>query len=149
MIQNARGCKFNVETDQKKQIGDRLALVRATKRMSQKAMGEFLAIPWRTYQNYETGSREMPVGFAVRYCEKLDIRIEWLIEGKGGQNRVDGISAIRPILLETDSQARSTGDALPIEALADIAVRLLKKQLDGQMITDQDYKDYIELKRET
>ncbi len=112
-------------------------------------MGEFLSVPWRTYQNYETGTREMPVDFAMRYCEKLGIRIEWLVDGTGGQNRIDGVSLIQPILLEIDSQARATGDALPLKAMTDIAVRLIRKQVDGHTVTDQDFKDYIDLKRET
>ncbi len=117
--------------------------------MSQKAMGEYLSVPWRTYQNYETGSREMPVDFALAYCEKLDIRIDWLIDGTGGQRRQSGLASLKVTLLKIDDQARATGSALPLESIADIAVRLLKKERDGHAITDQDFKDYIELKRES
>ncbi|MEO1639481.1 MAG: helix-turn-helix transcriptional regulator [Pseudomonadota bacterium] len=138
-----------MDTEQKKQIGERLALVRAAKRMSQKAMGEHLSVPWRTYQNYETGSREMPVDFAVAYCEKLDVRIEWLVNGTGGQRRQSGLDSLVGVLVRIDDQARATGSPLPQKSIADIAVRLLRKEYDGHAITDQDFEDYIDLKRES
>lgn len=138
-----------MNNEQKRQIGERMALVRATKRMSQKAMGEYLSVPWRTYQNYEIGSREMPVDFALAYCKKLEIRIDWLIDGNGGQRRQSGLSSLKATLIKIDDQARATGNALPLESLADIAVRLLKKERDGHAITNQDFEDYIELTRES
>lgn len=137
-----------MDREKKQQIGERLALVRATKRKSQKAMGEELMIPWRTYQNYEMGSREVPVDFVMDYCDRLSIRPEWLINGEGGQARQSDFGELKPLILRIDQQAKETGEPLSLDALADVAIRLFRKLVDGQPVTSQDYQDYIDLKRE-
>ena len=135
-----------MDSNKKLRIGERLASVRASKRLSQKDMGERLRISWRTYQNYEVGNREVSVDFVMEFCNAFSIRPEWLVNGSGGKDRVNEVEAFRETLLSVERVATEMGKSLKTEDIADLSARLFRKRIDGFELSDQDFRDYIELK---
>lgn len=64
---------------------DRMKAVRQAEGLSQKRFGERLGIPWRTYQNYETGSRIVTVDVLVRLIAEFDLDSELVLFGDEGR----------------------------------------------------------------
>lgn len=114
--------------------------------MSQREMGEQLGISWRTYQNYEVGSREVSVEFVMQFCGKFAIRPEWLIDGAGDMPSIDEVQVFKRLLVEVQSSARAKGFDLNLETLLAISDRLLQREREGSPATARDVDDYIELR---
>lgn len=136
---------FAVKSDKRKEIGERLAQVRALNRLSQKDVGEKIGIPWRTYQNYEVGSRDVAADFVLRFCTRFSVRQEWLLDGQDGMVKPDDLKALKPTILLVEQVVSETGVLLEAEDKADIVVRLFRKQLDGYEARYNDVVDYVEL----
>ena len=47
--------------------------------MSQKQLSEILHISQRSYSNYETGSRNIPVEMLIRLANYYDISVDYLV----------------------------------------------------------------------
>lgn len=135
-----------MESGKKKRIGERLATVRASFKMSQKEMGELLGISWRTYQNYEVGSREVSVEFVMQFCAQFEIKPEWLIDGAGNKSSIDEVQLYKKLLSEVQSSAQSKDINLDLDALVDISDRLFRRVREGNSPTARDIADYIDLK---
>ena len=134
-----------VKNDKKREIGERLAQVRALNRLSQKDVGEETGIPWRTYQNYEVGSRDVSADFVLKFCTRFSVRQEWLLDGLDGMGKPDDMTALKATILLVEGVASEIGEFLTAEDKADIVVRLFRKQLDGYEIRRSDIVDYVEL----
>jgi len=122
-----------------------LAQVRALNRLSQKEVGEEVGIPWRTYQNYEVGSRDVAANFVLRFCTRFGVRQEWLLDGHDGMYKPDDLTALKSTILLVEQVADETDGKLTAEDKADIVVRLFRKQLEGYEIRHDDVVDYVEL----
>lgn len=134
-----------VKNSKRREIGERLAQVRALNRLSQKEVGEEVGIPWRTYQNYEVGSRDVSADFVLRFCTKFSVRQEWLLENQGGMGGPNDLNVLKSTILLVDQVAAETGEQLTSEDKAEIIVRLFRKQLEGYEIRPDDVVDYVEL----
>lgn len=62
-------------------FGRRLAMVRATTRLSQTAFAETLGLSLRAYANYERGEREAPVALFRALFEQYGIDPIWMLSG--------------------------------------------------------------------
>jgi len=62
-------------------VGKRLAEVRAARGLSQKEFAAELGIPIATYQRYEYGSRELPLNLAWRLMKAHGVSPAWLMAG--------------------------------------------------------------------
>jgi transcriptional regulator with XRE-family HTH domain len=76
----------------RKEFGKRLKEIRKENGLSQSKMGDYLSISWRSFQNYETGLRTMPVDAALTFCEKFGIELQWLADGTGPKQQTGGIT---------------------------------------------------------
>ena len=63
-------------------IGARMAAIRARKKISQSRAAAMLEIGDRSYKNYETESRDLPLAVAIRLCERFEIELNWLVFGE-------------------------------------------------------------------
>ena len=64
----------------------RIKEVRTAHSLSQREMGDRLAIPWRTYQNYEAGSRSLSVDFVLKIIDVFELDSDWLLFGDAGRS---------------------------------------------------------------
>lgn len=113
--------------------------------MSQKEMGELLSVPWRSYQNYEVGTREPPAALVASICERFGIRFQWLLTGQGGPKAMGNSTNLRRIILLVDQKILECGVAINSEARADIIARLFERQSEGFEIVDTEVRNYVEL----
>lgn len=134
-----------MDSEQRRQVGERLAIVRAQAGLSQKEMGERLSVSWRSYQNYELGMREPPLDMVSAVCEEFSVRFAWLIDGKGGQRSQRDFEGLRRIVERVNDTAESKQISLGNASRADIIVRLFKRLDDGFDVSDTEIHDYIEL----
>ncbi|WP_157132683.1 helix-turn-helix domain-containing protein [Novosphingobium nitrogenifigens] len=63
-------------------IGSRMASVRREFNLSQARAAAILEIAERSYKNYESEIRELPLSVARRFCERFEQDLLWLIEGQ-------------------------------------------------------------------
>lgn len=59
-----------------------MASVRRELKLSQARAAAILEIAERSYKNYETEIRELPLSVARRFCEHFNQDLIWLIEGE-------------------------------------------------------------------
>ncbi|QSR19000.1 helix-turn-helix domain-containing protein [Novosphingobium sp. KA1] len=59
-----------------------MASVRRELKLSQARAAAILEIAERSYKNYETEIRELPLSVALRFCEHFNQDLIWLIEGE-------------------------------------------------------------------
>lgn len=64
-------------------FGDRLKLLRETKRLTQKEMGEKLGMSGPSYSKYEYGLREPSIETLIDISKHLDCSIDYLLKGDG------------------------------------------------------------------
>jgi len=64
----------------------RIKEVRTAHSLSQRRMGERLGIPWRTYQNYEVGSRTLSVDFVTKIIDVFELDSDWFLFGNAGRS---------------------------------------------------------------
>ncbi len=67
----------------RKEIGERLKVVRKTLDLSQKEMADRLGIATSTYQYYERGERDVPAYLIYRLAALFEVSPVWLLTGKG------------------------------------------------------------------
>ncbi len=132
-------------SDEKKRVGERLALVRGAQKMSQKDISDAVGVPWRTYQKYETGVREVSAEFLVNFATKFSIRPEWLLSGMGGMRALSGLDDLKSIIVLIEEMLIEKGQSITPLTKADIVARLLRKCLDGHHVEKSDVKDYVEI----
>lgn len=63
-------------------IGYRVAFVRKSKKLSQKALGELLGLATKTIGSYEYGEREMGLITAMKICKVLDASPMFILFGE-------------------------------------------------------------------
>lgn len=61
------------------QFNSRIKLLRKEKNLTQKQMAEIFDITERTYQYYESGSREPSIETLLSIADKLDISMDYLL----------------------------------------------------------------------
>lgn len=62
-------------------LGNRLAAVRNTARLSQEEMSQRLGISRSAYQNYERGQRDLTAQLLLVIYEEFDVDPLWMLEG--------------------------------------------------------------------
>jgi len=134
-----------LDNKHRRELGERLALVRASAGLSQKEMGDKLAISWRSYQNYELGSREPPADVLLRVCEAFGYRLPWIVLNEGGPKILSERTALRDLILKIGEALEKSELNLTRSARADIMARLITRQSDGFEVTTQEITDYIEI----
>lgn len=130
---------------ERKALGERLAIVRASAGLSQKEMGEKLAISWRSYQNYELGSRDPSAEVLLKVCEIFGYRLAWLVRNEGGPKNNFDRKSLKAVLVKIEKSASDSTVNLTAEAKAEVTSRLIGKLADGHEVTPQEIKDYIEI----
>lgn len=130
---------------QRKAVGERLATIRGSQGMSQREMGQALEISWRSYQNYELGTREPPTDVVLKLCQKFSFRVPWLVYGTGGSKSYDSLDELRDLLCLFDQTLESMGRTLTTEKKADVVARLIKRAQDGLAVSVDEIRDYVEL----
>lgn len=60
-------------------MNDRLRELRLEKKLSQKAVAEFLGISTRAYSHYEIGDREPSVSILKKLCALFEVSADYLI----------------------------------------------------------------------
>lgn len=128
-----------------KDVGLRLANVRAHKGLSQKGLGEALDISWRTYQNYEVGHRDMSAEFLITFSEYFKINPHWIMFGEGRSNQVDELDELKAIIEMVEDAISDANSDISTELKADIICRLFRKALEGQNIIKSDARDFVEI----
>jgi len=113
--------------------------------MSQKEISEVVGLPWRSYQKYETGVREVSAEFLVNFSTEFSIRPEWLLSGKGGMRAVSGLDDLKSIIVLIEEILIEKGQSITPLTKADIVARLLRKCLDGHQVEKPDVKDFLEI----
>jgi DNA-binding XRE family transcriptional regulator len=63
-------------------IGARMQMVRAKLDYPQTKMAAVLNIADRSYKNYETEKRELPLSVAVNFCNVFNVNLHWLVFGE-------------------------------------------------------------------
>lgn len=75
-------------------IGLRLLAVRNQLGYPQSKMAAILDISDKSYKNYELEKRELPLSVAVRFCEKFDQNLAWLVLGTNVPNIVESANLV-------------------------------------------------------
>lgn len=60
-------------------LREKIKKLRQDKNMTQKEFAQMFDIPYRSYQNYETGITTIPASFLQLLCSKYPSKKEWLI----------------------------------------------------------------------
>lgn len=63
-------------------IGARMATTRNQQNISQARAAAMLEIADKTYKNYEHEKRDLPLPIAVKFCDRFDVSLEWLVYGQ-------------------------------------------------------------------
>jgi DNA-binding XRE family transcriptional regulator len=70
-------------------LSARLHEVRSRLGYPQSKIAAALGIADRSYKNYETGKRELPLSTAVAICNKFNVDLNWLVFGEVSLSRAD------------------------------------------------------------
>ena len=68
-----------------KAMGNRLAMLRKEKNVSQKVVAEHLGLPWRRYQTWEVGSRTPNYQLVMKVAEYFGVSPGWVATGLGSR----------------------------------------------------------------
>jgi DNA-binding XRE family transcriptional regulator len=107
-------------------LGSRLHEVRSRLGAPQSKIAAKLEIADRTYKNYETGKREMPLATAVAFCEAFDVNLQWLISGETSLNLADANRLFDECVLVVLDEVQSRKLMIPNAKLAKTCAYLAK-----------------------
>jgi transcriptional regulator with XRE-family HTH domain len=130
------------------EMGERLAAFRASIGESQKSIGERTGIPWRTYQNYEVGSREVTAGALLKLAEKYQLNPTWVVTGQLPILLIDVPEIARSLSLEMEDLIERESARLPSKKRADIFAKLFNATLRSEPTSSEELENWVDLARE-
>jgi transcriptional regulator with XRE-family HTH domain len=92
----------------------RLRVTRLALGITEADAAEAHGVTLATYQKWEAGCRQLTVGFAIRFAEKYEVSLDWLIEGEAGnvgRHLAGGKVAILPVM--SARRRRQLGEGRP------------------------------------
>lgn len=60
-------------------IGDNLKLIRESEKLNKRQMAQLLDLPYTTYNNYETGTRDPNSDILIKLSETFDVSVDFLL----------------------------------------------------------------------
>jgi DNA-binding XRE family transcriptional regulator len=112
-------------------IGKRLHEMRSRLGYPQSKVAAVLGIADRSYKNYETEKRELPLAIAVAFCEKFNVNLQWLISGEESLNLADANrlydDCVLTVLDELESRKLTVSNARIAKTCAYLARQCLEK----------------------
>lgn len=112
----------------------RLQDLRAEKGFSQKAFADWLGMPFRTYQGYETGERALSIALVDKLVAR-GYNPTWLLQGVGPATReVDPGDLAVQVLDEIDGALAGAGLETPTEGVR-VLIRMAMRRIwtDGRV----------------
>lgn len=128
-------------------VARRLKSLRRDRGLTGERVARELDISLKSYWNYESGVRELPTAIAVRFCQRYDADLTWLVTGNR-ENRPHQIAdRLEVVLTEMIKRCQYRGIALTPRVASRIGRALFENGDDGgQKLTEQvdRYLDKVE-----
>lgn len=105
----------------------RIKALRESLNMNKREFSEALNLPYTTYNNYETGTREPNSDVLISIAKKFEVSVDWLIGNDGGKEKAP---------TQSEDQARADDDV-------DAMVEYLQKGLvaTGRLLPGRDIEE--------
>lgn len=127
------------------EIGKRLAAIRKQHSLSQKEVGDKLGFPWRTYQTWEIGSRQINLEHMVSFCTFFEVRVEWMVTGTGPQDSYSTPQIASEIAFALAAEISKQDRALDPAACSLITSKMVGSYLRHGMLDIEELANYVEL----
>jgi DNA-binding XRE family transcriptional regulator len=108
-------------------IGSRLHEMRSRLGYPQSKVAAVLGIADRSYKNYETEKRELPLAIAVAFCESFNINLQWLITGEESLNVADANRLYDDCVLTVLDELENRKLTIPHAKIAKICAYLARQ----------------------
>lgn len=86
-----------------------MAAIRAKEGISQTSAAKMLGIGERSYKNYETESRDLPLAVAIRICERFEVELNWLVFGQESIANAQAVELVGKTIAAVVSEAERRG----------------------------------------
>jgi DNA-binding XRE family transcriptional regulator len=86
-------------------IGARMATTRNQQNVSQVRAAAMLEIADKTYKNYEHEKRDLPLSIAVKFCDRFDVSLEWLVFGQTARSHDRTVTLVKETIEAIYSEA--------------------------------------------
>lgn len=127
------------------EIGSRLLEVRQELGFSQKEIGVKLDLPWRTYQNYEVGIREVSASMICKMYRVFNVDPIWLLLGDGQRYRQDD----HQILMNTVENIERIESQLKLniepKKKAQVLLIIYEREKAGDAISENELENLVKL----
>jgi len=101
-------------------VGARMQTVRGKLGYPQTKMAAALNIADRSYKNYETEGRELPLSVAVDFCRAFNVNLHWLVYGETGLDQDTAADLVEEIFQAVEDQMIERGVRLTSAKLSHI-----------------------------
>jgi transcriptional regulator with XRE-family HTH domain len=126
-------------------LGSRLLDVRSRLGAPQSKIAAKLGIADRTYKNYETGKRELPLSTALAFCDAFNVNLQWLVSGETSLNLADANRLFDECVLVVLDEVQSRKLTITNAKVAKICAYLAKQCLEKDTNPKEEIDAVLEL----
>ena len=127
-----------------RQIGRRLAAVRAKEGLIQNEFAERLGISGRAYINYERGEREIPAVLLITLLQEFGVDPQWILVGPGDEPVLSGDRPKPKLLIEIERTVAQWLKSHRKRLTEDKQNRLVELLYERTLVTGHIEMDYLE-----
>jgi len=148
---NALICVFfsSMKSTYNLEIGQRIASLRAPTRLTQKEIASEFGIPWRTFQAYEVGAREISARALVLFYRTRGWNPTWILTGDGSPIAGNELQEHRETNIRIEDAMERLGQYLTREKRFALIEMAIERCRSGQPMDDIELENCIQMGAKT